>query len=222
MDSLLLQDWTTIRGSSTVTILTQSETDWLDLRLYQDVVAWLEVKEFSPPPTHNPTLVYQTSPTKDDALFFTMAYVPITTTGVMTTVMLKDAMPPGSPPCARWFRWQIQIGGFPWDLTFRVYVAANRVGRRVAISDPVALGALEDAGSQYAYGQCGCSGVVPPTPIYAPQPPPIVGGPVGQGQVVQTQWPPPGQGQHGPLPRVQGDMSSLGEPTTPKVQGPES
>jgi hypothetical protein len=38
MYALCLQDWTTLRGASTVATLTQPEPDWLDLTAYQDVI----------------------------------------------------------------------------------------------------------------------------------------------------------------------------------------
>jgi hypothetical protein len=42
MDSFILQDRTTVRGSTGVTI-TQGEHEWLDLSPYEDVVFWLLV-----------------------------------------------------------------------------------------------------------------------------------------------------------------------------------
>src|ERR1700722_6577670 len=155
MDALCLQNWTTLRGATAFPTLTQPSTDWLDLTPYQDIIAWLEIKEFTPTATNIPTLAYQTSPTMDDALFFNMATPVIAATGVTTTIMLKDAMPAGFPPCGRWFRWQIIVSGsVAWDLTFRIWIAANRIGNRVAISPAVTLAELEDEGYRYAYGQC--------------------------------------------------------------------
>jgi hypothetical protein len=132
-------------------------------RAYQDVVAWLEIKNFTPTTSNLPTIAYQTSPTKDDALFFNMA-APITAAvGVTTTAMLKDAMPPGYPPCAKWFRWQIVVSGaVAWDLTFRIWIAANLIGNRVALSPATTLSDLEDEGYRYGYGEC------PPTSSSTP------------------------------------------------------
>ena len=153
MYALCLQDWTTLRGATTVATLTQPEPDWLDLTLYQDVITWLEIKEFTPTATNIPTIAYQTSPTKDDALFFNMAPPVVAATGVTTTVMLKDAMPAGYPPCGKWFRWQIIVSGaVGWDLTFRIWIAANLIGNRVAMSPATTLADLDDEVDQYAYG----------------------------------------------------------------------
>jgi hypothetical protein len=154
MYALCLQDWTTIRGSSSLASLTQAEPDWLDLTPYQDIVTWLDVKEFTPSSTNIPTVAYQTSPTKDEALFFNMASPVTAVLGVTTTTMLKGAMPAGYPPCAKWFRWQIAVsGGVSWDLTFRIWIAANLIGNRVALSPATTLADLEEEGDQYAYGQ---------------------------------------------------------------------
>ncbi len=44
MHALVLQDWTTIRGSSTNTV-TQGADQWLDMTAFQDVQFWLDVRE---------------------------------------------------------------------------------------------------------------------------------------------------------------------------------
>jgi hypothetical protein len=174
MYALCLQDWTTLRGASTVATLTQPESDWLDLTAYQDVIAWLEIKELTP---NIPTIAYQTAPSKDDSLFFNMASPIVAATGVTTTIMLKDAMPAGCPPCGKWFRWQIIVSGaVAWDLTFRIWIAANLIGNRVALSPATTLADLENEGYRYGYGEC------PPTTTTSQGPyPPNYGGNVGGG-----------------------------------------
>jgi hypothetical protein len=125
----VLQDWTTVKGSSAVTVFSPSETCWLDFAGFQDLVAWLDVKEFSPS-SGGTTLVlsYQTAPTKDEALFAAMASV-LLSNGLTTTVILKEL---AFIPPARWIRWSLTTFGPPaaWEVTFRIWVAANRVGRR--------------------------------------------------------------------------------------------
>jgi hypothetical protein len=154
MYALCLQDWTTLRGATSVATFTQPEPGWLDLTAYQDVVTWLEIKEFTPTATNIPTVAYQTSPTKDEALFFNMAPPVVAALGVTTTVMLKDAMPAGFPPCGKWFRWQLIVSGaVAWDLTFRIWIAANLIGNRVALSPATTLADLEKEGYRYGYGE---------------------------------------------------------------------
>jgi hypothetical protein len=143
----------TLRGAASVATLTQPEPDWLDVTAYQDIVAWLDVKRFTPSPGTNTTLAYQTAPSKDDALFFNMTAPLVVANGVTTTVMLKDAVAAGMAPCGKWFRWQILVSGaVAWDLTFRIWLAVNRIGNRVAMSEPKTLGDLDQEGNQYAYG----------------------------------------------------------------------
>jgi hypothetical protein len=72
--------------------------------------------------------------------------------GMTITPMLKLASA-GRAPCARWFRWQIAMsGGLAWDITFRIWIAANRIGNRVAPSDAVSLADLERQGYWQGYG----------------------------------------------------------------------
>jgi len=44
LDSFLLQDWITISGQSSGTPITQSESNWLDLAEYDDVVFYTDVR----------------------------------------------------------------------------------------------------------------------------------------------------------------------------------
>jgi hypothetical protein len=130
MYCFIMQPWQTIRSSSAVASVTQTENCWLDLTPYQDIVAWLEVKEVSVGGGTNVQMAYQTSPTKDDSLFQAVVTAFNVATGVTTTVMLKDSVT-GVPLC-RWLRWQLTVTGTPtstWDATFRIFIAANVVGR---------------------------------------------------------------------------------------------
>jgi hypothetical protein len=131
MYCFVMQAWTTIRGQSTVTTINQTENCWLDLSPYQDIVAWLDCKEVSAGTGGtNVQIAYQTAPTKDDSLFVSVVAAANVATGVATTIMLKDVV---ANPLGRWLRWQLTVTGSPstaWDATFRVFIAANIVGRR--------------------------------------------------------------------------------------------
>lgn len=120
MKSFLLQDWLVARGTG---VVTQSERTWLDLSGYRDVVAWLDIRELSATP---PALAYQTAPAKDELLFASAATVSLAT-GLTTTPILQDT---ATTPLARWFRWQLNFGGVAGDVEFRIWVAANKPGRR--------------------------------------------------------------------------------------------
>ena len=128
MYSFLLQDWVTIRGASSVATVIQSEDCWLDLTSFQDVVAWLDVKNVTTSGA-SILLAYQSAATKDESLFLAItSALSVAGTGLTVTPMIKDLT---STPLARWLRWRLSISGSPtatWDVTFRIFVAANTLG----------------------------------------------------------------------------------------------
>ncbi len=129
MYCFVMQPWQVIRGQSIVTTVTQTEANWLDLTSYQDVVAWLDCKEFNAGGGTNVQMAYQTAPTKDDSLFLPIVSPFNVALGVTTTVMLKDVV---TNTLTRWLRWQLTVTGSPssvWDATFRIFIAANVVGK---------------------------------------------------------------------------------------------
>ncbi len=138
MYGYVLQDWITIRGSSVADVI-QGESGWMGFSSFQDIVFWLDIREATFPST-SPSLTwyFETSPSKDNNLFTpmptaTVALTSLTTPGVQ---LLSGALPKvilganPSVPLATWVRWRLSpagSGGLPWDATFRVLVAANRV-----------------------------------------------------------------------------------------------
>jgi hypothetical protein len=125
-----LTNWTTMRGASSVTSITQSESQWLDLQGFEDIVTWLEVKNVTLPggATHV-TLQYQTGTTKDEPLFASLLATAINLDTVVGAVTVsKFLMSSATIPLARWLRWQLAVTGAPsaaWDATFRLWIAAN-------------------------------------------------------------------------------------------------
>jgi hypothetical protein len=76
--------------------------------------------------------------------------------------MLKVPMATTYVPLGRWVRWQIVVsGGVAWDLTFRIWIAANRIGQRVPIAEATALGDLEKEASWFAAGQGPTTSIAP-------------------------------------------------------------
>jgi hypothetical protein len=124
MRCFLAQDYITLRGGTAGTVITQSATSWLDLSAFQDIVTWLDVKEFSGGTVQ---VAYQTSPTKDDALFVNIAGPFSLALGVTVNVYLASSV---TNPLAKFFRWQLTVTGStpPWDATFRLWLAANAPG----------------------------------------------------------------------------------------------
>lgn len=122
MHSYILQDWTTIRAGN-ISSITQGESGWLDLAPYQDVMFWIDVREYSG--SAAPYVVFQTAPIKEDGLFQMMAQVQLSSVTNPTPVLLRTA----TTPLARWVRWQLTgpgTGG--WDATFRVLATCNAMG----------------------------------------------------------------------------------------------
>jgi hypothetical protein len=139
MQSFLLQDWVTIRSASSLTIVTQSEDCWLDLSGFQDVVAWLEVKNFTSSGA-TVQLAYQSAATKDEAFFLALASALSIAQGLTITTVRKDTT---ATPLARWLRWQLSVSGSPtatWDATFRIFIAANAIGSKRAAATGPAFG----------------------------------------------------------------------------------
>jgi hypothetical protein len=168
----IMQPWKTIRASSVVTSVTQTENCWLDLTPYQDIVAWLEVKEVSVGGGTNVQMAYQTSPTKDDSLFQGVVAAFNVATGVTTTVMLKDS---ATITLCRWLRWQLTVTGSPsstWDAVFRIFIAANVVGRGGRTKVGAATVAPRPAGSS---GPAGLSSAGPSAALHKQRQPGLLG-----------------------------------------------
>lgn len=123
MHSFVLQDWTTIRGQSSTTNVTQGESGWLDLAPYQDVSIWLDVREVS---GTTPQIFFETSPIKEDGLFQTMVSTNLTTS---PSNPYRVPITTANTPVARYVRWRIQAAASgAWDATFRVLLSADGLG----------------------------------------------------------------------------------------------
>lgn len=134
MRSFVLQDWLTIRGSSSGQAIAQSSSDFLDLEEYEDAVAWIEIREMTTA-SGTITVAVQSSPVKE-AIFFSpnnvtapfassvgVTVAPIVLNDLkVTTVSGVAAM-----PLSRWLRWLVSSVGTSgtWDVTFRVLVVAH-------------------------------------------------------------------------------------------------
>jgi hypothetical protein len=125
MQSFILQDWITLRGSTT-NPLTQSAARWLDLEPFADLVLFIDVREVTNPGGGNVQLIFETSPTLDDSLFVSMATVnaALTTSGPQVVRVLLGQNP--VMPLGRYARWKVQATqSGTWDVTFRVMATAG-------------------------------------------------------------------------------------------------
>lgn len=121
MHTFIMQDWITIRGAANT--VTQSESEWLDLAQYQDVVLWIDAREF----VGTVTLNIQTAPTKDES-FFSVGTVFTTTLALGPTAPQKVLLSVATVPLARYLRWQLTSATNPFDATFRIMISANAPG----------------------------------------------------------------------------------------------
>jgi hypothetical protein len=135
MHCFLFTNWVTVRASSSPAILqvTQGEEDWIDLSAYQDLVAWVDIRELTlpVPAGGNLFLDFQTAPVLDDAYFTSL----INTTGGITLAaagsptvvrMTKDNT---LVPLSKWLRWRLNTNNVTptqtWDVTMRIWLAAS-------------------------------------------------------------------------------------------------
>jgi hypothetical protein len=134
MFGYVLQDWITIRGGATSDII-QGESTWMGFSSFQDIVIWLDVRETNVTVGNTLTWYFETAPSKDNNLFASMGNVALTNTytpGVQSPLPKSILASNPSVPLATWVRWRLSPSGgiaLPWDATFRVLVAANRVVR---------------------------------------------------------------------------------------------
>lgn len=128
----VLQDWTTIRGASSIAGINQGESEWLDTSQYQDVTFWLLLRDVTLGGGTALNLIYQTAPIKDDRLFVSLGSVSLasaslsvpTTTAIITTRFTSNT----TVGLAAWLRWRLVPTGATssWDATFRVIAAFNQ------------------------------------------------------------------------------------------------
>lgn len=158
MFSIMLSNWTTLRAPSTsATTIKQPESQWLDVADYEDLVGWLEVREFS---NGGGTLTwaYQLSPTKDDIYFAAAAPASpfafaVSATGVTVSRLVLGATSPNVAYNARYLRYQLSISSaVAWDITFRCWISANVGARRKHSRPRCVCGRV----LELSLGRCGC------------------------------------------------------------------
>lgn len=130
MHGFVLQPWLTVKGTTTLTTLTQSEAGYLDLAPFEDYVAWIEVDELTATGVTTPTLWLETAPLKEEALFAPTGASQTSVTlaiGVTTVKNILNAQVATQIPLARFLRWRIEMTGASaiWSATFQVHVAAH-------------------------------------------------------------------------------------------------
>ena len=122
MDAVLLQELLTINAGDGVTSITQSAHQYLDIGQNEDLVFYLDVRDFLGTPL---TISFETSPTPQDSSFLAMiAPTSIVAKGLTVS---RAAFSTAAVPPARYVRWRLQgpgAGAGGWNMTFRVWLAA--------------------------------------------------------------------------------------------------
>jgi hypothetical protein len=114
MQARLLQDYVTVRGTPSTTVV-QPSYGWLDLGSLEDVAMFLDVRETM----GSAKITYQTAAAADASAFLAL-------TGALTlaigTVTTNVQAPLANVPALRFLRWTATGNGSPWDATFRIWV----------------------------------------------------------------------------------------------------
>lgn len=140
MRSVLMQDWTTIRGSGTTAVV-QTKSDWLDLEPFADAIFWIETTEVTSPGAGTLNLTFETAPSADESLFAPLdSLVGLQGSTVYPARKLfMNATP--NVPLARYLRWNLSGStAGTWDVTFRIYLTVGQ-GVRDAFT-PLAIPGL--------------------------------------------------------------------------------
>lgn len=126
MYSFVLQDWLTVGGAAGAPVV-QGEKDWLDMSPFQDVVAWIDIR--NAPTSNQPSIKLETAPSKDESLFVFMGSGGgITMVANTVPTVVQYLMGSATVPIAECLRWKITGGAAAWEVTFRILVAANAPG----------------------------------------------------------------------------------------------
>jgi hypothetical protein len=132
MHTFVLQDWVTIRGQGFS--VAQSEPGWLDLTPFQDLFAWVDVREVVNGAS-TVDLYLETAPTEDESFFQSMSgpFIPAVAALAANNApnIVKLPMLSAAVPVSRFLRWRLNFngtGGTTWDVTMRIVVAANSPG----------------------------------------------------------------------------------------------
>ena len=119
-----MQDWITVRGNASGTVVLQPECDYIDFSHFQDFASYVEIADFS-----NATIKIQTAPLKEEAYFLLTDLVTVTpvAAGLAAVTVVRWSTGGVNPP-ARWLRWRCSGSAAGWSLTFRIHLNLNPAG----------------------------------------------------------------------------------------------
>lgn len=114
-NSMLFQDWMTLKGRSASDVVVMPAMRYADLLHAVDVIFHTEISNSS---GTDGTIHYQTAPTPDDALFEDAATVLFTASSPDATIVRFAS---ASTPISRYVRWKLTASA-AWEITFRVWM----------------------------------------------------------------------------------------------------
>ena len=118
MQPMVMQDWITIAGTANTNIA-MSQADWLLTAPFQDITFYFECRSL----LSTPSIQYETSPGRDEQLFFAMGANTAVATGVAAAKTFYTAN--ANAPVSHWARWKLVAPNAAWNVTFRIMAAGN-------------------------------------------------------------------------------------------------
>ena len=115
MESFLLTDWVTIRGTAFASI-PQNATGWLDLPAHEDAQFHIDVKSAS----GGANMSYETSPTRQETTFVSMVSFAMNVGIRVDRAFFNTSL----VPLTRFLRWRVSFNALGGAATFRVWVSA--------------------------------------------------------------------------------------------------
>jgi hypothetical protein len=126
--ALCLQPWVNVTGTG-ITVL-QNDSEWADLVGYAAAAIYVELGFITPQGASQTQLNFDTSPSKDPALF--QPYAGITLAGTPAAGVQPILLPTGwgtvNIPMARFLRWSIVFGTVATNIQFRVWLSLMQAG----------------------------------------------------------------------------------------------
>jgi hypothetical protein len=119
-----MQDWVTARASSSSAVVLQPESDYLDISMFKDFAAYIEIAEFVSGVGVNVKL--QTAPVKEEVYFQDLVTVTPSAAGIATPIpVVRYSTGGGAVAPARWLRWRCGATMPDWGITFRININCN-------------------------------------------------------------------------------------------------
>lgn len=124
----LLQDWVHLQAGPGPATLVQSEMGWLDVGPAGRIWLWAQFAALDNGGTSGLSLVYETSPLRDNSYFTEAASIADSEVSALMTPVLRHVDSADEPPPGSWLRWKLQAPSVDvtWSFGFRIFCATDR------------------------------------------------------------------------------------------------